>query len=165
MASIAGSHRRPRPSSVAGKSSLLLSAYRCRIPSGVDSKFRLTSYSYCLFPPSEATFSFINCDQQADARHKVSPVNCQSRTVKTIAALRSTSDTDVEMGPPTVASLWCGQRPRAALSHSKKPQPAKNGVVGNVGFIRKIGMGVGWLFVNAPTRLCSLFKQTDRVLS
>jgi hypothetical protein len=50
----------------------------------------------------------------------VPPVNCRSRTIKTIAALRSTSDPDVGMGLPTVASLWCGQvAPRVVLDHSK----------------------------------------------
>ena len=40
------------------------------------------------------------------------------------------------------------------------PNDLDNGVVGNVNCISKIGMDVGWLFVNAPSRLCSLFKQT-----
>ena len=45
------------------------------------------------------------------------------------------------------------------------PNDLDNGVVGNVSFISKIGMDVGWLFVGAPCRLCSSKLDLSGVLS
>ena len=66
VATVAGSRRRPLPFSVAGGSSLLTPRLPLQISLLVSTASSgLTSYSYCLFPPSEATFS--NFGQKTDA--------------------------------------------------------------------------------------------------